>query len=206
MHDDKRQLRELKRAVKRSGNKHRRNALKRQLQQDPEAAHVADEDFGGRESRNMNGLDRPVYDVGIDLTLLPMHSFPRRITVSNAIAAAQLGVAFLRVLVGFVRRRPAVVVALTDRVGRVAHDRIEQKGPQGAGQVVAHVVEQHQVRARHDLGGVTAEYPLERIADLAHRCFFAGCVDRQGQRASQESRALTGSPARSRPWPNHRAS
>ena len=59
-HDDKRKLRELKRAVKRRGNKHRRNALKRQLQQNPEEAHAAEEDLGGKESRNFNGMDRPV--------------------------------------------------------------------------------------------------------------------------------------------------
>ncbi len=59
-HDDKRKLRELKRAVKRRGNKHRRHALKRQLQQNPEEAHAAEEDLGGKESRNMNRLGRPV--------------------------------------------------------------------------------------------------------------------------------------------------
>lgn len=58
--DDKRKLRELKRAIKRRGNKHRRHTLKRQLQQDPQAAHLAEEDLGGSESRNMNRLDRPV--------------------------------------------------------------------------------------------------------------------------------------------------
>lgn len=59
-HDDKRKLRELKRAVKRRGNKHRRNTLKRQLQQDPEEAHLAEEDLGGKESKAMNAMDRPV--------------------------------------------------------------------------------------------------------------------------------------------------
>jgi hypothetical protein len=58
--DDKRKLRELKKAIKRKGNKHRRHALKRQLQQDPRQAHLAQEDLGGSESRNMNRLDRPV--------------------------------------------------------------------------------------------------------------------------------------------------
>lgn len=57
--DEKRKLRSLKRTVKRSGNKHRRNALKRQLRENPEEAHRAEEDFGGSESRNMNALDRP---------------------------------------------------------------------------------------------------------------------------------------------------
>lgn len=57
--DDKRQLRNLKRTVKRSGNKHRRSALKRQLRANPEEAHRAEEDLGGSESKNMNALDRP---------------------------------------------------------------------------------------------------------------------------------------------------
>ena len=59
-HDDKRQLRNLKRAVKRAGNKHRRQSLKRQLERNPAEAHEAKEDLGGSLSRNMNGLDRPV--------------------------------------------------------------------------------------------------------------------------------------------------
>ena len=56
--DDKRTLRNLKRAIKRDGNKHRRNALKQQLRECPEDAHLAEEDFGGRTSSSMNGLDR----------------------------------------------------------------------------------------------------------------------------------------------------
>ena len=58
--DDKRQLRNLKRAVKRDGNKHRRHALKRQLAANPEEAHLAKEDLGGSQSKNMNAMDRPV--------------------------------------------------------------------------------------------------------------------------------------------------
>jgi hypothetical protein len=60
MRDDKRKLRNLKRAVKRDGNKHRRNTLKRQLRESPAEAHLAEEDFGRSESSSMNGLDRPV--------------------------------------------------------------------------------------------------------------------------------------------------
>jgi hypothetical protein len=59
-HDDKRQMRALKRAVKRAGNKHRRQELKRQLRDNPEDAHLAEEDLGGCESSTLNGLDRPV--------------------------------------------------------------------------------------------------------------------------------------------------
>lgn len=57
--DDKRQLRELKRTIKRSGNKHRRHEFKRQLREEPESAHEAEENFGRHESRGLNGLDRP---------------------------------------------------------------------------------------------------------------------------------------------------
>jgi hypothetical protein len=55
--DDKRQLRNLKRLVKRDGVKHRRNQLKRQLRANPEEAHEAEEDFGRSVSRLLNGLD-----------------------------------------------------------------------------------------------------------------------------------------------------
>ena len=57
--DDKRKLRNLKKAVKRRGNKHRRSALKRQLRVDPREAHFAEESFGRNESKHMNLLDRP---------------------------------------------------------------------------------------------------------------------------------------------------
>ncbi len=57
--DDKRKLRALKRAVKRDGNKHRRHAFKQQLRQNPEEAHLAQEDLGKGVSRDLNGLDRP---------------------------------------------------------------------------------------------------------------------------------------------------
>ena len=58
--DDKRKLRQLKKAIKRKGNKHRRNVLKRQLRQDPDDAHLAEEDLGGSQSHNLNAMDRPV--------------------------------------------------------------------------------------------------------------------------------------------------
>jgi hypothetical protein len=46
--------------VKRDGNKHCRNALKRQLAHSPEEAHLAEEDLGGSESKGLNALDRLV--------------------------------------------------------------------------------------------------------------------------------------------------
>jgi hypothetical protein len=58
-HDDKRQLRQHKRAVKREGNKHRRYELKRDLRENPEEAHQSEENFGRHSSQSFNGLDRP---------------------------------------------------------------------------------------------------------------------------------------------------
>jgi len=58
--DDKRKLRELKRAVKQRGNKHRRAEYKRGLRENPEEAHLTAENFGRNSSQTMNGLDRPV--------------------------------------------------------------------------------------------------------------------------------------------------
>ena len=55
---------------------------------------------------------RLVPPTGISLTLLPMRSFPRTSTAWHAVAAGQLGAAFARVLVGFVRHRPAAVVSV----------------------------------------------------------------------------------------------
>jgi hypothetical protein len=58
-HDpDKRQLRKLKRVIKRAGSKHRRRNLKRQLAENPEAASEAGEDFGRHRSDGFNGLDQ----------------------------------------------------------------------------------------------------------------------------------------------------
>jgi hypothetical protein len=58
MDQDKRQLRKLKRDVKRAGNKRRRQAGKRLLRDDPEEAVSAEFDFGRDSSVGLNGLDR----------------------------------------------------------------------------------------------------------------------------------------------------
>jgi hypothetical protein len=58
--DDKRQLRNLKRAIKRDGNKHRRYTLKRQLRENPGEAHLAEEDLGQSTSEPMNKWNQPV--------------------------------------------------------------------------------------------------------------------------------------------------
>ena len=54
---EKRELRKIKRAVKRAGNKHRRQSLKRQLAENPEEAAEAEEDLGRHRSADWNGLD-----------------------------------------------------------------------------------------------------------------------------------------------------
>src|SRR5438132_2342280 len=55
---DKRQLRKLKRDIKRAGNKRRRQHLKRQLAEAPEEAPHADFDFGRASSAGYNAMDR----------------------------------------------------------------------------------------------------------------------------------------------------
>ena len=54
----KRELRKLKRTIKRAGSKHRRRELKRQLAEDPEGAAEAEESFGKFSSEGLNGLDQ----------------------------------------------------------------------------------------------------------------------------------------------------
>jgi hypothetical protein len=57
-HDDKRQLRKLKRDLKRAGNKRRRQHLKQQLAENPEEAPHAEFDYGRTSSAGLNGMDR----------------------------------------------------------------------------------------------------------------------------------------------------
>jgi hypothetical protein len=54
---DKRQMRDLKRAVKKRGNKHRRQQLKRDLAENPEEAAESEEKLGKYRSDRLNGLD-----------------------------------------------------------------------------------------------------------------------------------------------------
>lgn len=56
--DKKRELRQLKRDIKRAGNKHRRRELKQGLIDDPEGARDQDAGFGRHESSSLNGIDR----------------------------------------------------------------------------------------------------------------------------------------------------
>jgi hypothetical protein len=58
MNDDKRRHRELKRDVKKAGNRKRRRHLDRGLARDPASAHEAEFDFGRDSSTGLNGNDR----------------------------------------------------------------------------------------------------------------------------------------------------
>jgi len=57
MNDDKRRHRQLKRDVKKAGNRKRRRHLDRELARDPESAHEAEFDFGRDSSAGLNGID-----------------------------------------------------------------------------------------------------------------------------------------------------
>jgi len=54
---DKRKLRELKRALKKRGNKHRRQQLKRDLAENSEEAAHSEEKLGRHRSDDYNRLD-----------------------------------------------------------------------------------------------------------------------------------------------------
>ena len=54
----KRELRKLKRTLKRAGSKHRRRDLKRQLAENPEGAAEAEENFGRYSSEASTGSTR----------------------------------------------------------------------------------------------------------------------------------------------------
>ena len=56
--DEKRQLRKLKRDIKRAGNRKRRQHLKRALAEDPDEAAHTEFDFGSDSSSTLNALDR----------------------------------------------------------------------------------------------------------------------------------------------------
>ena len=58
MDQEKRQLRKLKRDIKRAGNKRRRQQLKQQLVDSPEDAAHAEFEFGRDSSAGYNGMDR----------------------------------------------------------------------------------------------------------------------------------------------------
>jgi len=57
MQDDKRRQRQLKRDIKKAGNRKRRQHLKRDLAQNPEEAPHTEFDFGRDSSESLNGID-----------------------------------------------------------------------------------------------------------------------------------------------------
>jgi hypothetical protein len=57
MDREKRELRQLKRDIKRAGVKRARLQLKRGLVDDPEEAHEASLDYGRHRSAGLNGID-----------------------------------------------------------------------------------------------------------------------------------------------------
>jgi hypothetical protein len=57
MDRDKRTFRKLKRGIKRTGNKRRRQHLKRELADNPADAPFTEFDFGRTSSETLNGLD-----------------------------------------------------------------------------------------------------------------------------------------------------
>lgn len=58
MDRQKRELREQKREIKKKGNKHRRQRLKRDLRERPEEAHLSVPSVGRHRSADLNGIDR----------------------------------------------------------------------------------------------------------------------------------------------------
>jgi hypothetical protein len=58
MNQDKRRHRELKREIKRAGNRKRRQHFKRDLAENPEEAAQTDFEFDRASSSGLNGMDR----------------------------------------------------------------------------------------------------------------------------------------------------
>ena len=58
MDREKRELRKLKRTIKKAGTKRRRQSLKRDLRERPEDAAHSEFEFGDDSSATLNGLDR----------------------------------------------------------------------------------------------------------------------------------------------------
>jgi hypothetical protein len=58
MNNEKREFRQLKREIKKAGNRKMRRQLNRQLAQDPESAAEVEFDYGRNSSAPLNGNDR----------------------------------------------------------------------------------------------------------------------------------------------------
>lgn len=57
-HEQKRDLRKLKREIKKAGSRKRRANLKRDLRENPEEAPFSELRYGRNRSSNLNGFDR----------------------------------------------------------------------------------------------------------------------------------------------------
>ena len=57
MNDDKRRQRQLKRDLKKAGNRTRRQRLKRSLEENPAEAHFEEESVGRYSTEPLNGQD-----------------------------------------------------------------------------------------------------------------------------------------------------
>lgn len=58
MEPTKRELRQLKRQIKRAGSQRRRRQWKRDLRENPEEAPYSEEDFGRFSTAEFNGIDQ----------------------------------------------------------------------------------------------------------------------------------------------------
>lgn len=66
MNDDKRREREIKRDVKRRGNRNRRRALKRSLETNPDEAQFDSYEFRRDSSAPLNGIGRDTKRARLD--------------------------------------------------------------------------------------------------------------------------------------------
>ena len=57
MEPTKREIRQLKREIKREGSQRRRRQWKRDLRENPDEAHFSEENFGRCSTADLNGMD-----------------------------------------------------------------------------------------------------------------------------------------------------
>lgn len=72
MDRDRREIRQLKRDIKRAGGKRRRRQLKQAIVERPEEAHEAAFDFGRLRSATLNGIDRDATRIRPDRQVGPV--------------------------------------------------------------------------------------------------------------------------------------
>ena len=66
---DKKMLREIKRLLKKAGNRHRRRQFNKGLIDNPEEAHLDEENLGKHRSDVMNGMDKKEVFVKDSITM-----------------------------------------------------------------------------------------------------------------------------------------